>query len=330
MMRHRNIRRLSIVGLALISGCAAPLDEPTSLRPYKCPTWQCGFNSAEVNGRSIRELNLDGLANADGVRLVEFVEPAGVAGDYALDVEGDALIARSTEGEVLVGAQLVGAALVVQGPLPLDLPVTITIAGYEEIPSWAEGAPPVPTYALLYPDVEAALGDRNVCVGDLTDVLATAAVVLGGETYDLDSKSVDADRPRWLTIGCAGSAVAKLRLLNYGPQSDFDGEGEPATPAQRQATLKMLTADYCGGGDSYTNNGVPLRWENQSGTAVSAGTAGALEAVWSADGALCLDEPRLAGTMVACALPSCAGFSLADGEWASYVPKPYASTQRRR
>ena len=40
-----------------------------------CPTWRCGFNSAEVNGRAIRELNLDGVANAAGMKApnVKFV-----------------------------------------------------------------------------------------------------------------------------------------------------------------------------------------------------------------------------------------------------------------
>ena len=292
----------------------------TAAKPV-CPTWQCGFNSAEVNGRAIRELNLDGQVNQSGVRIVGFIAPAGLLGNYKLDVVDDELVAVGA-GPTLRGHALIGATIVVKPSGLLALPLPITILGYDEIPSWAAGAPPVATYALLYPDLGSLLGLRNVCNGDLLDTLATAATVLGGETYDLASKTVQPDRARWLTIACAGSAAAKLRLLGYGPQSDFDGEGNPATVAQRQATLKMITADYCGTGESYTQNGTPLLWENADGTVQPTGSAGAREAVWSADGALCLDATRIAGAAVGCALPSCASVGPDAGEWQTHLPAP--------
>lgn len=298
---------------------AAAADE-VELRPYNCPTWRCGFNSAEVNGRAIRELNLDGLPNSAGVKIVGFIAPAGLLGNYKLDVEGDALVARNSSGDTLSGHQLIGAIILVTEPGLLSLPLPITILGYDEIDAWAEGAPKVPAYALLYPDVGSLLGVRNVCNGDLLDPLATAATVLAGETYDLETKTVNPDKPRWLTIACAGSAAAKMRLLGYGPHGDFDGEGNPATVAQRQATLKMLTADYCGSGHSYTENGAAVQWENAAGTVVSPGPHGALEAVWTAAGAACLDATRLADVEVACSLPACSSYSGPPGEWSTYVP----------
>ena len=286
-----------------------------------CPTWRCGFNSAEVNGRAIRELNLDGVANAAGMKIVGFVAPAGLLGNYKLDVEGDALVARGN-GPTLRGAALIGATILVKEPGLLALPLPITVLNYQEIPSWAAGGDPVPTYALLYPDLGSLLGVRNVCNGDLLNTLASAATVLGGETYDLTSKTVQADRPRWLTIACAGSAAAKMRLMNYGPQSDFDGAGNPASVAQRQATLKMITADYCGNGTSYTANGTPLEWENADGTVQPVAAVGAREAVWTASGALCLDHTRIAGVQVGCSLPACSGVSPDVGEWQTHLPAP--------
>ncbi|PCC70246.1 hypothetical protein SAMN02745121_03426 [Nannocystis exedens] len=306
--------------VALAAGCdeaalADAGDDEVALRPYACPTWKCGFNSAEVNGRSIRELNLDGAPNGDGMRITGFLAPAGLLGNYRLEVEHDALVARNASGQTLRGAQLIGATILVQAPGLLSLPVPISVLGYQEIDSWAEGAPKVPTYALLYPDLAALLGVRNVCNGDLLDTVASAATVIGGETYDLDDKTVNPDRSRWLTIACAGSAAAKMRLLGYGPQSSA------TTPAQRQATLKMVTADYCGGGESYTQNGTEVHWANAEGTVAPESFAelGELEAVWTEDGALCLGSPRIAGTLTDCSLPSCAGLSVADGEWVTYV-----------
>lgn len=308
--------------VALAAGCdegepAGAGDDDIALRPYACPTWKCGFNSAEVNGRSIRELNLDGAPNSQGMRIVGFVAPLGLLGNYSLAVENDALVARNPSGQTLKGPQLVGATILVQAPGLLALPVPISVLGYQEIDSWAAGAPKVPTYALLYPDLAALLGLRNVCSGDLLDTLASAATVLGGETYDLDDKTVNAGRSRWLTIACAGSAAAKMRLLGYGPQSSA------TTPAQRQATLKMVTADYCGGGDSYTQNGTEVHWANASGTvAPEPGQLGDVEAVWTEDGALCLGAPRIAGTVADCSLPSCAGLAVGDGEWVTYAAAP--------
>lgn len=295
----------------------------TKSKGSECPPWECGYNSAEVNGRAIRELNLDGEANSDGVRIIGFTAPAGLLGDYELTVEDDELVARDGD-KALRGAALIGATIVVDAPGLLNLPVTITVAGYQAQQAWAAGAAKVPSYTLLYPDLQALLGFRDVCNGDLLGPLTTSAVVLGGETYDLESKTVAAGKDRWFTIACAGSAAAKLRLMNYGPQSDFDGEGNPATPAQRQATLKMLTADYCGGGTSYTANGTPLAWENAEGTVATTTELGALEAVWSPAGALCLEATRLADVDVACELPSCASLGidpLSKGEWITHLPE---------
>ncbi|MCY1071492.1 ADYC domain-containing protein [Nannocystis sp. RBIL2] len=325
-MYRKTYRWILTGALMWAAGCdegvpAGDGDDEIALRPYACPTWKCGFNSAEVNGRSIRELNLDGATNGEGARIVGFLAPAGLLGNYRLDVENDALLARNPNGQTLRGAQLIGATILVQEPGLLSLPVPITVLGYQEIDSWAEDAPKVPTYALLYPDLGALLGLRNVCSGDLLDTLASAATVIGGETYDLDDKTVNPNRSRWMTIACAGSAAAKMRLLGYGPQSSA------TTPAQRQATLKMVTADYCGGGDSYTQNGTEVRWANASGTVApdSGVPLGELEAVWTEDGALCLDSPRVAGTVADCSLPSCAGLSVADGEWVTYTAEREAT-----
>ena len=328
-MTSVNLQKLLLGTLGLVlAGCDVPaeVDEEVTERQYKvssgeCPPWQCGYNSAEVNGRAIRELNLDGEANSDGMRIVGFIAPAGLLGNFKLSVEDDALVAVS-KYKTLRGAQLIGATILVKPPGLFKPATPIIIGGYSEQKSWAAGGASVPSYALLYPDLDAAFGKRNVCTGDLQDVFATAAVILGGETYDLDSKTVESDKDRWVTIACAGSAAAKLRLMNYGPQSDFDGEGNPASVEQRQATLKMLTADYCGDGTSYTANGTPLAWENAEGTVATTTKVGAREAVWTADGALCLEATRLADANVACGLPTCESLKdpLAVGEWVTHLP----------
>ncbi|MCA9662309.1 MAG: hypothetical protein KC486_28475 [Myxococcales bacterium] len=285
-----------------------------------CPRWRCGYNTSEINGKSLQELNLDGEANADGVELVGFLPPAGLLLNYTLDTKGDALVARGglLGKKTLSGPALVGGALL----LKVDgLVVPVLIAGYEDVASWADGGAPVPAYALVYADLQDPLLERSVCKGTLVDPLQASVVILAGDRYDLDAKTVSAGNDGWFTLACAGSAAAKMALLGYGPNADVDGQDDPPTPAQRQATLKMITADYCGGGHSYTADGTPLRWENAAGTVTDADADPSdLEAIWSANGALCLDTPRVVDPAeVACSLPSCADLTLGDGEWATYV-----------
>lgn len=297
--------------LAAAAACDASVDPAVTLRPYECPHWKCGFNAAEVNGHSLADLNLDGLANDDGAQIVGFTPPPLRLG-YTLDVDGDELVARKG-GLVLRGAQMVGAIILVR--LPEGLTVPVTIAGYEQVSSWAAGRPPIAAYSLLYPEPQELLGVKNVCTGSLLDPLANVATVLGGERYDQDTKTV-VPSPRWLTIACAGSAAAKLKLLGYGPQSSA------TTVARRQATLKMITADYCGEGESYTANGTPIQWANQDGSVASppGEPLGDLEAVWTDAGALCLEATRLPDADVACDLPGCAGIAPNVGEWRTRVP----------
>jgi len=177
-----NVCTVSIMGLSL-TGCDPVEDAEGSDQVehrngwgYTCPTWQCGFNSAEINGRAIRELNVNGLANAAGMKIVGFTAPLGLLG-YNLAVENDELVAKKSGAPTLRGLGLIGGTILVKEPGLLGLTVPITIAGYNEIDSWATNAPDVATYALVYPDLGSITGTRNVCNGDLTDTLATAATV---------------------------------------------------------------------------------------------------------------------------------------------------------
>ncbi|MDQ2671079.1 MAG: ADYC domain-containing protein, partial [Gemmatimonadota bacterium] len=255
-MHSQTLAYLTVAASLTAPGCLDPevgLEQETAARRLSCPAWRCGFNAADVNGRSLQELNLDGLPGTTGARLIGFTPPLLRLG-YVLDVQDDELVFRKGSS-VLRGDQIVGAILLVQ--LPIGLPVPVTITRHEQVPSWAEGRPPISAYTLTYPEPLELLGLKNVCSGSLLDPLASVATVLGGERYDEGSKTVVPGQPRWFTIACAGSAAAKMKLLGYGPQTST------TTAAQRQATLKMITADYCGDGESYTENGTALHWANQ-------------------------------------------------------------------
>lgn len=318
-----------LLALAALCGCEAEPDPEPELEERalflqlmpECSNWRCGYNTSAINGKSLQELNLDGKPNADGVSLVGFLPLSGLLLNYKLGVEGDALVARGGlfGKSVLRGPQLIGSIMLVR--IDSGLVVPVVIAGYDEVESWASNGKRVPAYSLIYADLQQPLLQRSICTGTLLDPLEASVVVLAGERYDLDSKTVIGNQQGWITLACAGSAAAKMALLGYGPHAKFTDGSKPATVAQRQATLKMITADYCGDGHSYTQSGMPLVWENQSGTVpLTNFVPAALEAVWTAQGARCLDTPRLVDVdEVGCWLPSCSDYSLDDGEWMSYA-----------
>ena len=318
---------IGLLALATLCGCeAAPEEELLDERGFflvlpDCSNWRCGYNSSEINGKSLQELHLGGLPNEDGVQLVGFLPPVGLLLGWKLGVEGDALVARGGlfGNSTLRGAQLIGSIMLVR--IEAGLVVPVIIAGYSQVDSWASNGKPVSAYALIYADLAQPLLQRNVCKGTLLNQLDAAVVVLAGERYDLDSKTVISDQSGWITLACAGSAAAKMALLGYGPHARFTDGSAPAGVAERQATLKMITADYCGDGTSYTANGTPIAWENQAGTVLpDLDEDPQLEAIWTEQGARCLDVPRLVEKSdVDCSLPSCAGLTLDDGEWMSYA-----------
>jgi ADYC domain len=126
------------------------------------------------------------------------------------------------------------------------------------------------------------------------------AVLLRGETYDARTASVvpREDAQSWFNIACSGTALSKMKLLGYDPSPDPTSPNtRPTSPAQRQATLKMLTARYCSGRPekAFTVEGQPLRWQNSGSWFAplerSPGV-GEVEAVWNKDGAVCLNQPR--------------------------------------
>jgi len=287
-----------------------------------CSRWRCGYNTSEINGKSLQELHLGGQGNADGVKLVGFYPLQGLLLNYDLELEGDALVARGGlfGNSVLRGSQLIGSTLLIQ--IEVGLVVPVIIADYEEVDSWATPGTSVAAYSLIYADLVNPSIDRSICKGTLLDPLQASVVVLGGERYDLGAKTVQAGETDWFTLGCAGSAAAKMALMGYGPHGDFDGLGNPATPDQRQATLKMVTADYCGGGESYTEDGTALNWENASGSVPAPldNDPELIEAIWSSSGAVCLENPRVVDLEdIACTLPSCDAIDLGDHEWATYL-----------
>lgn len=306
------------IAIAGAVGCDADIDgeDDVVLRSGGGATCRtCGYKNSPLLGKfALDEFTLPSApAPTTGLQLVEILDPSGQPATVKVDDE--AFVATSG-GTIYGGAQLVGWSLVFAAASGERFEVEIAVAG--AVADWATGAM-VPSYTLLYRDPATPDGDDNLCPG--VDPDHPSIVLISGERYDFESKTVHPGATDMVTLACHGHAIAKLRMLGYGPN---DAAG--ATPSQRQAALKMLTADYCGMGHSFTEIGRPLDWHDALDTFISGITDPTrVEAKWTAAGASCLDKPRLVNRSEVeheCAnLPTCKGnLALGSNDWISLNP----------
>lgn len=333
------------------SACSGPDDEPPvdecqmlppapnddigqSRQATTCPVQECGINSAEINDIPIGELHVvpgqnTGDINQWGAQLIDFVAPDG-SEDYIVRFDMGHLMAMRGS-EMLEREALVGSAFTIENTNN-GSQLQLFVQDYDLQDSWTTDGFPVERFVFTFYD---CLNDVYVPIctdaGSAPDETAWS-VLVGGERYSWTDKTAFASGPEargWFNIACYGNALYKMKFTGYDPQPSL-GNKRFTMPEQRQATLKMITADFCGTGTSFTEDGTPLYWLNDEGWSENAAPPDSIsEALWDENGALCLDEPRLgAETMqeiteecdqVGRVLPACADY---DGPyiWSTFKP----------
>jgi hypothetical protein len=137
--------------------------------------------------------------------------------------------------------------------------------------------------AMLFPPGE----NQDILLGLSPD----QTVVFGGDFYDIKNATTSCDSD-WINFSCGGRTLAKLLLTRNTCESQQENDHEETLARARQATLKLLIADYCGNGAHFTVPGQPLVW--MGGLVERFATEPAsLEARWDENGAICLHIPRL-------------------------------------
>lgn len=251
----------------------------------------------------VHELNLDGLSNAQGIAL----ETGGAAAkitkglvEYELTVSGSRIVGTRPGSPPLTGGALVGAELRLNknGQTHLITIDTVRTISY----SYAIGSPgTLEAYRFSWIDSAQQPSVRHsLCANspeapiELFSMELDEAIVFETDRFDAASKTMDpVGDPRWFNIGCAGHTLAKMHLTRNTIASGAAAHGVSAN--DRQATLKMLVADYCGTGKAFTVAGEPLRWKGGAMTSFYTPPV-SLEARWTHQGAACLNVPRLRDT----------------------------------
>lgn len=324
-----NCRTIVIATLGAIAGTL-----PAQALAGPCTGPLCGTNTPIPFGTKVFALNSAGFQNYEGVALLPGSlrpDPARCgAMPRNLRVQDGGFVGVDGANNVvcrdddLLGATfviLVPKVPVIEGSVKTRTtpdaskvwPLTIRIVERSQIETWhKKGDELLPTYKLEWvgggsPPVVpgkslctkmAPMEDHQIAVtpkrSDDPNVDerwlhgSDHLLLVQGESYEGDATVFDSG-PDWFNFGCFRSALSKMRLLGFNPQT-----GGAAKQGERQATLKMLRAQYVDG-HTYTKPGMPLRWKwvpSQVSYYGDPTVFGPMEAYWSASGAMCLSHLR--------------------------------------
>lgn len=273
-----------------------PPPPPSSFGTTVCQPGSCGANSPTINLFPINGIRSNGDCNPDGVQLIAGSLNGRKCHGATLDLSGNTLVGRDTRGTIVCsGSDLLDATFEVQSSQANTLPdstqgtLTVRIAkvtthGPDNLPAYRlERADDARHESLCTPrasnDARLQLG---VPVfedpGDAPTEEKQVVIAVSSELYDRTGTPVKngngtlATRD-WLNLACVGDALAE-RSLNHMLTDDLKSS---------RAALLMLTANYCGD-NPFTMRGTNFQWGDH---------ATEIEAIWSDQGAVCLNKPRV-------------------------------------
>lgn len=346
---------LHALALALFSITGGCVVEPADLEHDSFASLPCDPGDPVCSGLNTNYLELikssplsesTSMANPEpnewGADFLNLESPTGVS--YVLEAVNGELTATNAFGGTISGAGLIDFKLLVRTPLA-TYPIYIT--SYDQVPTATNGTTQyISVYGMAYPSnvaqYEQNYGDfhgaptlnelTHLCLNE-TDPTSAVIAIASDETYDEFTKNVSTGMDDWFSLACPGGALHKMLMMNYGPNANWNNTGHPAGVDERQALLRAITADYCGFGKSFTHPGTPVVWVDRDNTVIhDIASAGALEALWNEDGALCVHTPRLSNEFTYAdiannclaqfnvSVPSCTSWhEFGDWKWKTYV-----------
>ncbi len=268
----------TLLALALMPsfGCDLPeegfADDEVALRPGSVGgIW---FNTNKIGKHLFAEIDVTG-ADHDGVELKHVITRRGVVLDKVWAENG--LILGSKGAAKYSYTDLVGS----RWSLMVDIEgvhtnaqmviENVTKNGPVFIYNWTEthdGGPkdPMPT-----------------CDEDPDHPGTYGSVITGDITVDTDNGKI-ATRASTIYIGCVSGGVGKAGLWGYPRHlvgaKDFE------------AAVRMVRADYCGNGVSFTVPGNPVEILDTWGYNTFPLPKAVTEAIWDTKGAACVEMPR--------------------------------------
>jgi hypothetical protein len=197
------------------------------------------------------------------------------------EVVGSTLRARADDGSILEGAELVGAELKAEFE---GRTVTIRIDSVERDTKDAQGDLLLYDFRVVHPSGS----EEPLCDPDgegrrlgfpIAGEIDKAGIFKPGEPNDI-------------ALVCLASAQGKCVRMGYAPwRKAPDGR---SMLDWHQSCIRLMRADYCGDGDTYTRNGTIVDIYDRIDVQKSDGDPSlSFEAAWGPDGAVCVARTRI-------------------------------------
>jgi hypothetical protein len=326
---------LGFVLAGVAAGCVVSGEEPEAevTQALGCQSWGCGTNSPTIgDGLLFDELDSSGAEpNRGGIFVVGAKLRDGTP--VRVGVVEDMLVADAG-GVRYTGTQLEGTVIRLYHKEKGGYELLIDKVNLQSLRFWSGSPEIVPAYDIKARKVGELLFKDYACKNDVivTDPhwsgIEHDAIVFQGDRYDPEHKLVweTPSTDPWFNVACAATTPAKLHLMRHtraGSYRDDHTIGWNTAVKERQAMLKMFAADFCGTGETFTHDGVPLVYDDSNFWYREYGPYTSQEALWSAEGPLCLDNPRLGRTKqdveTECghSIPSCGNFYDVFNPWYS-------------
>lgn len=265
-----------------------------------CPKWVCGANDPLLSVY-FHELSELGFENDEGLKIIGMqVGPLL----YKVDVTNGELRGKRPGFADIAGPALQNKIIKVAGGgktflLKIEDPPSMT-------PLYPPGSGNTYAYRITYTVLGEGDHAKPLCsapwdyTGEQDTLFQNKWTVLlfEGDRYDAKLKRIKGYSSDWFSVACAGHALSKLDLTHH--TSVTSGGAYVTSIAERDTELGMYTANYCPGtGISFTVGGQELGWKDDKGWFAYWYPIPnlTLEARWNAQGAVCVEEPRLNGTV---------------------------------
>ncbi|HTE50867.1 MAG TPA: ADYC domain-containing protein [Kofleriaceae bacterium] len=224
------------------------------------------LNGMSLNGMSLNGMSLNGMS-LNGMSL------------NGMSLNGTLLGGTKSTGGTISGAGLVGTkmngTLSSGGTLVLRIDSATTLAA-PNTDVWAYGV----SYALSGGAWAPLCGSSSVLAVPVSGTFNYGSGVVGGGSWTASATA--------FTFGCRGTAIAKCVEFGYKPWKTVAGV---LLRNHHVACTRMIRADYCGDGKSWTVDGTLINLYDALGIQLDA-AAYKVDAEWLPTGARCIDKLR--------------------------------------
>lgn len=298
------VRILSVLVL-VVGACVAPAEdlEPAHAERVQavfpagetCTSSNCGAsgNSPVIDGVWFWRLHTGGIANPEGFRILDARLASGNL--VNLRVTGSRLWAESIGGgtpDEYSGNALVNARIRV-GRAGLVRVIVLEARVVENY--WGTGTAHESWRLGYQPDVPGGGGHAPtpLCANRDGDPAVMTATIFAGELYTPETRTIIDGAAGWFNVACEYSAPWKLHRMGYSRAANAD-LGIVTRIGERQAMFKAWTATMCGT-HGFTAPGTLLAVDEVHARPLPAEyqADGPVEAIWDANGIVCLGTPRL-------------------------------------